>query len=78
MFFTYLSLIIDELNDPGGGGADAVEVGEDQLGGGAVEGDVVGAGKSIQPEVLTHDVGNRFRLQLADIYMEFGRISIVK
>jgi len=28
------------LNNPGGGGADAVEVGEDQLGCGAVKGDV--------------------------------------
>ena len=78
MFFTYLSLIIDELNDPGGGGADAVEVGEDQLGGGAVEGDVVGAGKSIQSEMLTHHISYRFCLQLVDIYMEFGCISIVK
>jgi hypothetical protein len=43
-----------------------------------VKGDVVGAGKPIQPEVLAHHVGNRLSLQLADIYMEFGCISIVK
>ena len=48
----------NRLDDPGGGGADAVEVGEDQIRGGAVEGDVVGAGKPIQSEVLAHDVGN--------------------
>jgi len=37
----FLVIHFNRLDDPGGGGADAVEVGEDQFGGGAVEGDIV-------------------------------------
>ena len=78
MFFTSLYSIFDRLNNHSSGGTDAVEVGEDQVGGCAVKGDVVGAGKTIQSEVLAHYIGYRLSLQLADVYMEFGRISIVK